>query len=106
MCALTPPPPFDLISFEISGYRYTRERWYNSDMHTWLAGGIPINFFPDSEFPLELHAERHFTVEPLFRFFNVTADNRRVRYSNQIENNVIVMQKGPHLRRWLAACAR
>ena len=65
-------------------------------------GGIPLDFFGDDAFPLELAAERVFTSERIFNFFNVSADNSVVRSSNQIENNVIFMRKGPHLRRWLA----
>lgn len=54
-------------------------------------------------FPLQFGHEEHWTNERIFRYFNVSEDDRLIRRSNQLEANVIVMQKGPHLRQWLAA---
>ena len=47
------------------------------------------------------HAENKYTTDAIFRTFNVSMEDP-IRRSNQFVGGILVMQKGPHLRSWLA----
>ena len=46
-------------------------------------------------------AEHKYTTDAIFRTFNVSMEDP-IRRSNQFVGGILVMQKGPHLRSWLA----
>ena len=46
------------------------------------------------------HQEHTWTTEHIFKYFNISA-NDRIRTSGQHIATVLILQKGPHLREWL-----
>jgi len=46
------------------------------------------------------HQEHTWTTEHIFKYFNISA-NDRIRTSGQHVGGVLILQKGPHLREWL-----
>lgn len=51
-------------------------------------------------FNMPFHQEHTWTTEHIFEYFNISA-NDRIRTSGQHIATVLILQKGPHLRKWL-----
>lgn len=51
-------------------------------------------------FNMPFHQEHTWTTEHIFKYFNISA-NDRIRTSGQHIATVLILQKGPHLRKWL-----
>ena len=51
-------------------------------------------------FNTPFHQEHTWTTEHIFKYFNIST-NDRIRTSGQHVGGVLILQKGPHLRKWL-----
>jgi hypothetical protein len=52
-------------------------------------------------FQLRNRTEYKYTAEHAFRALGVDASDRSIRDSGQLIGTVLILQKGPHLRKWL-----
>jgi hypothetical protein len=52
-------------------------------------------------FQMEHLTEHAWTTEKIFTFFNVSHNNHDIRTSGQYIATAMIMQKRPHLRKWL-----